>query len=227
MEKITQADVDRFRAESRLSPVTIEAAIKAAGILRGERFSGEKLKRPTKRPVTVPLDDMSRVFAAAQKRGNVFVCRFLKWSYLTGLRLGDLMSLTRPQMAADVIDVATSKTGKLQSIPRHPLLNCRLPECEYPLKKSPGRLRTKLRYYCDIAGVPYFTPQMIRRTSATQYELARPGAGGIIQGSALYGGRDAVTWKYYLDQVTILTEAQSRLAIPEAMLPKSERTRQR
>src|SRR5690606_13691037 len=178
------------------------------------------------RPQTVPLDDIGRAYASAKKRGNVFVCRFLKWSYLTGLRLGDLLSLTREEMAADVIEVATSKTGKGQSIPRPPLLHCRLPACERPLAKSPGRLRTKIRHYCDLAGVPYFTPQAIRRTSATQYELARPCAGGIIQGSALRGG-ESVTWKYYIDQVQILSEAQTRLAIPESMLPKSERARQR
>src|SRR5690606_21656831 len=80
--------------------------------------------------------------------------------------------------------------------------------------------------YCDIAGVPRFGPQMIRRTAATQYELARPGAGGVIQGSAV-NQRVQVTWKHYIDQVLILREAQTRLEIPEAMLPKSVRTRQR
>src|SRR5690606_4515582 len=105
-------------------------------------------------------------------------------------------------------------------------LCCRLPDCEFPLKKSPGRLRKKLAYYCDLAKVPYFTPQAIRRTAATQYELARPKAGGIIQGSALKSD-DAATERADQDEVVTHTEAQQRLAIPEAMLPKSERSRQR
>lgn len=226
-EEVTQSDVDAFRAASAgLSPESIETAIRAAGRLRGEYFTGEKLKRPRKRNKTVPLDDLSRVYAAAQKRQNVFICRWLKWAYITGFRLGDLLSLTREQMAADVIELDASKTGKYQAIPRHPILCCRLPDKEFPLKKSPSRLRAKLKYYCDIAGVPYFTPQVIRKTTATQYELARAGAGAIIQGSGLFG-KESVTWKYYIDQVQILTEAQTRLEIPESMLPKSERSRQR
>lgn len=230
IEAITQADVDTFRtADTGYSPVTIEAAIKAAGIIRGEKFGGRKVRRIRTRNKTVPLDDLSRVYAVAKKRGNVFIARWLKWAYITGFRLGDLMSLTREQMAADVIELDASKTeryGKYHAVPKHPILCCRLPDCEFPLKRSPGRLRKKIAYYCNLAGVPYFTPQEIRRTAATQYELARPKAGGIIQGSALKS-EDAVTWQYYIDQVAILTEAQQRLAIPEAMLPKSERSRQR
>lgn len=226
VEQLTQADVDRYREGCTLSPVSIEAAIKAAGILRGESFGGTKLKRPRTRNDTIPLDDLSRVYAAAKKRQNVFICRFLKWSYITGFRLGDLLSLTRDRMACDTIELDASKTGNFHAVPRHPILNCRLPACDFPLKRSPSRLRTKIKYYCDIAKVPHFGPQKIRRTTATQYELARPGAGAIIQGSAL-NGREAVTWKYYIDQVQILRDAQLRLAIPESMRPKSLRTRRR
>lgn len=225
-QKLTQADIDRFREGCILSPVTIEAAIKAAGLLRGQRFGGTKLKRPRSCIATIPLDDLSRVYAAAKNRGNVFIARFLKWSYITGFRLGDLLALSRERMSRDVIELDASKSDKYHAVPRHPILRCRLPACEFPLRRSPSRLRTKIKYYCDLARVPHFGPQMIRRTAATQYELARPGAGGIIQGSALVGS-DAVTWRYYINQVQILSEAQLRLAIPEAMRPKSLRTRRR
>lgn len=224
--EITQQDVDQFRLQSGLAASTVESAVQAAGALRGESFGGQRLRRIRSRNRTVPLDDLSRVYAVAQERGNVYVCRFLKWAYVTGFRLGDLLSLTREQMAADVIELDARKTGKYQAIPRHPILCCRLPNTEFPLKKSPGRLRRKLRYYCAAAGVPYFTPQAIRRTAATQYELARPGAGGVIQGSAV-DKRVEVAWRHYIDQVAILTEAQTRLAIPESMRPRSERTRRR
>lgn len=224
--EVNQADVDAFRRESTLSPISVEKAIAAAGQLRGEKFGGKKLRQPRTRNHTVPLDDLSRVHAVAKQKRNVFMARWLRWAYITGFRLSDLLSLTRYQMASDVIELDAQKTGKYQAIPKHPILRCQLPKAEYPLKRSPKALRKRIAYYCDLAGVPYFTPQAIRRTAATQYELAKSGAGSIIQGSGL-NGRESTTWRYYIDQVAILTEAQTRLAIPESMLPASERTRQR
>src|SRR5690606_29241309 len=127
--------------------------------LLGMKFGGKKLRAPRTRNQTVSLDDLSRVYAVCQQKRNIFMARWIKWAYITGFRLSDLLSLTREQMSADVIELDAAKTGKWHAVPRHPILCRQLPKSSHPLKRSPKALRKRIAYYCDLANVPYFTPQ--------------------------------------------------------------------
>ena len=220
--EVTQEAIDAFRAADHgLSPVTVEAYIVGFELLTGRKFGGKKLVAPMKRPKTIPLEDLSKVYAIAKKRRRRWLCWLLKFGYITGLRHANLTGLTRDQIGEDAIEVVAFKTKKLHVIPRHFILQGTLPAGPRPLYRSKNTVSKWINRFCDEAQVPRFTLQMMRRTAVTQYEIAHPGSGMILHGEGLR----TIVMKHYCDQYEVLKVAQERLAIPESMLPQDKRWR--
>lgn len=229
IDQIEDEHVEWFRENTTdLSPVTVESYLKGLGILLGKKFGGSPLAFPDKSPETVSLSDLSAVYEQTRIVKHPWMRRYLKFAYITGLRVGDLINLKRSDVKDDVIEVVAQKTGKLQRFPRHYLLMPNLANTEWVIghlhggvqkRRQAQTIRKRLRYFCDKAGVPHFTPHMIRKTAATEYEKAHPGSGAILLGHA----HSSITLKHYIDPCEILRTAQLSLAIPESMMTRSYR----
>lgn len=217
LSDVQQQHVNHFRETSNLSPHTIENYIKAVGILTETKFKGKPLRKPLKRPIIAALTDLDALYRFAKKRDDEWLMWFLKLSYITGLRHRDLVEMHRSSMQDDCIEVIAQKTGKLHIIPRHIILRGELPAGEQPLYANPKTVYKRLRNACESAGIKYLTPQTLRKTAANEYERAYPGAGGILLGHTL----GEVTYRYYIDQTTVLERAQESLQVPDSMLPDS------
>lgn len=225
LRDISTSDLAEFRSRClrlNLSPRTIETGVTAVlSILRQSGFTierGRSIQWSPPPPKMPKLSDYSKVFAAADEYGRAL----LAVCYFTALRTSDLKRLHRDHIQDDCIQIKAFKTGKTHSFPLHPVLahwlRPRL-KVEFPVRKSPKRLRESLKRYCDAAGVQPFGPQQIRRLAANAYEMAHAGAGGYLLGHAI-NSRNATS--YYLEGFSILKKAQISLAIPDAMLPKSK-----
>lgn len=216
LDDVRQKHIDRFRSSSNLAPHTVESYIKAVRILSGKNFGGKKLKLPYRRPQLVTLENLGKVYKHAKDTDDQWLMAFLKVAYITGLRHRDICEGVT--VHDDMLECEAQKTGKLHLIPRHQILMGEIPELYANVKTVYARLLKATK----AAGVPYFTPQMIRKTAANEYEKAHPGAGGVLLGHSL----GSVTYRYYLDSVEVLAVAQLSLKIPDAMLPQDVKERQ-
>lgn len=220
--QISQKTIDAFivkAIQEGYAPASINSSIRSAQALTGRRFSGALSERPSP-PRMTTLTALGKTFAVAQKKRNLKVARALKWLYITGLRIGDLVDIHRDQIQWDqrLLVLAARKTGKVHAIPIHPCIPARGLKDEYPFRASQSYYRKYIRRYAEQAGVPVFTPKMVRTLALTNYELSHAGSGAVLGGHAL--GKSNVTWRHYLDATQILEKAQRTLALPEEFLDK-------
>lgn len=232
-----------FRNFAPLAPSTIEAVIATVGKIHGIRDRGERLRIPEPMP-DVPtietVDAMYRHCRAAtwpnQKGGSdhrpkakwlgsasrvQWLRAFIVTACWTGLRLEDLR-----QLRWESIDngVSARKTGKASPIVASPSLLRHLK----PLRQMGGdrvfhrvpkkQLRRSLAEICELAGVPYTTPQGFRRFAVNQWMIANGSAGAIIQGRSLGGALD-----YYASRRLIVEKTAESVVMPPAFASRAER----
>lgn len=216
---ITVQDLDDWRQRAvtgGLSPRTVESVISSVRTLcrnAGNQLPlGTKLRIVRRAKPTPTFDEFCRVIDAAcwrSGRDSEWWQRWLLWAFCTGLRRGDLLSLTDEAVRDDMLIVSAEKTGKQQVIP----LPARLPRgCGRFLRVGIKQLRHSLRVFCGRAGVPVFTPQGIRRLAAKEWERAHAGCGAVILGHAIPGWSNATA--SYLDGSDLLSLGLPRLRLP-------------
>jgi len=225
------------QAERLLSPATIEGAVDTIrtllnllvkwGELEHAPFVGRRLQRIAK-PQHVPtLDDLETVYLCADlanwpKRSiipaSTIFRAFIVVSYVSALRLSDVLAMEWRDVSEDGIRIDAKKTGKPAFCPMLPCVKAHLAELAshhrkvFPLPTALKSLRFELARMSKAAAVrPSLTPQMIRRLAVTEYERAVPGAGGIITGHAV----KRVT-RFYLDPSVAIAGAAEKLRIPKS-----------
>ena len=124
------------------------------------------------------------------------------------------------QIEGNTLRLVSRKAGKLHVLPVHPEV---LAHCERLGTEKSGRIfpigcclkqvRGQIDRICRAAGIPRFTPQMVRRLAAIQFEKAHPGAGSLLLGHALPGG-SRVTFQHYIPVPEILRLASEKLPQP-------------
>jgi integrase len=144
---------------------------------------------------------------------------FLTLGYVTGMRLGDLMSVSWDSIQDDRVAWVAAKTGKNHESPLPEVLRFTLEPLRrigtdriFPVPKySMGRIRREMG---RISG-GQLAPQSLRRLSVNQWEMASPGCGALIQGCAL-GGHGVL--RHYCDDFQILNNAAPKLYWPDQIL---------
>lgn len=115
---------------------------------------------------------------------------FLCVLYFTGLRITDVLRLRWENCFENKIVIQARKTGKIQTIPLHPIIQKHLQafrtsfgDWVFPVGVGTvSRIRKQLGRICDAANVRYVTPQQIRRLAGTEFERAAPDAGKKLLG---------------------------------------------
>lgn len=241
---VTAEAVAGFRAsaaESGLSPVTIEGTISdIVTILRGTGGEvpdlGRRMKRPRPTASQPSLDDIGKVYAAADQaawpkrwlpsqrvrwwRGYLFL------SLWSGLRIEDLRTLRWSDVFADRIDRVANKTSARHVFPvtldvqRHlDVLRGLHSEFVVPVARGSLRfVRDELTELCRLANVNRFGPQMLRRASITEWTCTAPDAGALIHGCGL-GVRS-----YYVNTLKVLSRAAENFRMPREMLDGTTRS---
>lgn len=178
------------------------------------------LRVPQPIPDVPTLDEFSRIWRACcvARLPAVDPCgqwrRFLAVLYFTGLRCSDARSLTWEQVGGEAITIRAAKTGKIQTIPIHPVLRKVLASGGVGHIFSIG----PRQFYAEFIRIRRharlnITAQHIRRLAAQQFEQAHGGAGALILGHSL--PRETA---YYLWPPMILREACARLAVPDCLV---------
>lgn len=215
-------------------PVT-DSCPHGLGLIAKVPWVGKRLQwRPQPKPA-VPLEHLSAVYQVADLsrrptraiHPTIFWRVYLVVAYNTGLRGSDLLgSLTwaNYDAANHRLVAIASKTGKRHEfavnsvVTRHLAMLPRVDERIFPLAPSnDGMIRRQLGELCELAGVPRFTPQWIRRRAATEYERVHPGSGALLLGHILPGM--GMTWMHYIDPCEVLSIAAGKVAQPAAFLP--------
>lgn len=219
-ESISESDCVAWRraaTETGLAPRTVESVIATVCLLcrvgGNPVASGKRLHRLVKIRHTPTLGDLNAVIYEADSsrwRSGNWWRTALCLAYSTGLRLADLERFDRDMVDGDCVLLRAEKTGKEHRIPLPELLRDRLDGFRWSISRKV--LRRELNRLCDVAGVPRFTPQGIRRLSATEWERARPGCGPVILGHDIPGWSRATL--SYLDKSLLL-----RLGLPAMRLP--------
>jgi integrase len=194
--------------------------------------AGQRLRVIVQPKGTPSLSDLSKAFEHAEfgpirsDRDGAYWRAFFAVAYFTALRFGDLMQLRWDQIGRDTLNITANKTGKQHSIPIHGVMRRIVNEYRLDNKRLRPFTLEKCQFYrelrriCSSAGVSVIPPQSIRRLSALQFEIAHGGSGSVILGHALPGAT-----RFYIPTPEILKAAIKKLAIPDAMLSESDRTR--
>lgn len=154
--------------------------------------------RPRPRPIAWTRDEMHSLLRAAVAMPNpdYWECVLLM-GYETGLRRTDLLNLAKADVRDRTIWIEQHKTGwphACQLSPHTADLFLRLPG-DRPLKpRDLRRFYESFAALCRLANVRPGAVQQLRRTGATQVEIATPGAA-----SRFLGHRSADMWKHYVD----------------------------
>ena len=227
VEDLTADLLDQYRDWCRsqgLRPATIEGSIKELLTLRfdatGVRLDpGRKIRVPRPIPEMPGLDQIAAVYQKAPD----WLQQYLALSYWTCLRIADCLRYQRRlDGPVDVLRWTASKTGHSQTWPvpswlqRHLRGKTRIPRGKEDnhLKRV---LRRELQVAAKSAGVPYFTPQQLRRKGLTEWARANAMAGAIDHGSGL-GVLD-----HYVDPLTVLESAAPRVRLPAGFAKEEER----
>jgi len=148
-------------------------------------------------------------------------------AYCTGLRAGDLASLTWSQRDGDVLQVRAAKTRRTHAIPLHPCCVAaldalpRVGDQPFAPARAASPFYRALREISAAAGLRHvLTPHAFRRAAGTEWERASFGAGRLLLGHSL--GVSA----RYLDQVAILRRALPALEVPASLQRPAEDLRQ-
>lgn len=226
---VDDAAVVRFRANcvaDGLSARTIESQIsrvigycRVVGVPEPKR--GRRLSTKPIAPTVPEMTAIGAVYAIADQsrwRSCDWWHAMLAVSLWTGLRIGDLRLIEWGDVKADRIERVANKTGKRHVYPiPHEVsrLLKNLPHTDatiFALKPGCVRFaRRELARLCEVAAVPKFGFQMVRRASVTEWSACNADAGAIIHGTGL-GVR-----AYYIDPLTVLRRAADQFCWPEQM----------
>lgn len=222
--------------------LTVMSALKDRGIVTEIPEPGKRLKIPPPDPEHPELEHIGAAWVAAEEstwpmlphhQRTAYWRVFLTLVYTSGLRLGDVLSLTWDRVGVDHVRVLASKTNKLQRFPLHPAVLRQLPDmprlggrtsrvfAAMP-ESTPTRLRDALADICERARVPRFTPQGVRVLAGREYERAHGGAGRLLLGH----GWPSRSSSFYLSEYEILAEACRKLRLPDELVETSDRQRE-
>lgn len=180
---------------------------------------------------TPTLEDLGRMYAVATTAGltwptfeppAVFWRRWLVVSYITGLRLADLMhNLKRECVRPEAVVLESQKSGKLLAVPRCHLLDANLGDAErvFPVSNSPHLIRRELRKLSEAATASVkVTPHGLRRLSITEWSAASESAGRIVHGCGVSG-----VMASYVNVLRPLERARPDLEIPAEFTATEDR----
>lgn len=148
--------------------------------------------------------------------------RYIGFAYLTGLRRGDLLEITRDHCSAKQIKYKASKTKKTHIYPM-PAWLWRMIEPQpagrlFPV--NPKQIYQEMKRISAAAGIDYFSPQDLRILSSNEWETARAGCGAVIQGAAIKGWSKAT--ENYLTTHGLLFRGIGNLKAPNPLLSEAE-----
>jgi len=189
------------------------------------------VKDPKGDPQIISQEDLAKVYIAARhmefprRRSDLppadWWRALITTAYCTGLRRGTLWDLTNDQidLKAGTVAIVSSKTGKSDLIPLHPVAVEHLGTIQRPhvdrvfrgmFSSGNGAFYKLLRQLQDIAKIEPFTLQALRRTGATMLESVSPGMGPLL----LQHTARSVSDIHYLNRSIRLREALEKLPIP-------------
>lgn len=248
VHRIGMSEFGQFRAvtQQRYSADTIENTVSTVlrvlrmlerlGLLPRVPWGGPALKKRVL-PRNVPtLAQVSSLYQHADAATWPLFCRpgdywraMLVLGYYTCLRLGDLQHrLHWSGVMSDSLMTTASKTGKAAAWPMHSVVKrhlTTLPRRGDAVLGAPASNKQRdraLHEINDAAGLErHVTMQGVRKRGITSWELAKTGAGSVVQGSAVTGSA-----LHYVEQgivPRILIEAVEYLEWPAAMLLPEDR----
>lgn len=250
-----------YLLESGLSPVTIGPlfawpgrllrSLNRRGLLSWTPDCGLMPDIPVT-PKRIPtVEELSAVYAAigkVQHKGrlirpaNAFRYRtILVLQYFTALRVGSVRALLWENITARAVTLVARKTGRLHSIPMHPVLYQHL----LKWSKYKGCLRAmriahqyltsevlKQKVFrasaidinavygaaCELANVEKFTSHDVRRASITQWTLV-----GLSSGEIIHGCGVKRSMLPYFAEEEFLRKGLMRLNVPRNFMSKEDR----
>lgn len=182
-------------------------------------------------PEIISQEDLSRIYIAARhmeyprKNSDVPPCDWWRalivLAYCAGFRRGTLWDLRWHQVDLDAgtVRVTASKTGKSDLFPLHPVAADHLTTIRRTndgrvfrglFSGGGGAYCQRMRELREIAQVPTFGLQVLRRTGATMLESACPGIGELL----LQHTPRTVSDIHYLNRYVRLKDALEKLPIP-------------
>jgi len=227
VEDLTSSLLDQYREWSYsqgLRPATVEGSIKELLTLHFDA-TGIRLDPGQKRRVPRPVPEMPSLdqITAVYEQAPDWLQQYLALSYWTCLRIADCLRYQRRlDGSVEVLRWTASKTGHSQAWPvpcwlrRHLRRKVQIPRGKEDnhLKRV---LRRELRIAADSAGVPYFTPQHLRKKGLTEWSRSNAMAGAIVHGSGLG------VLNHYVDPLTVLESAAPRVRLPAGFANEEER----
>lgn len=225
------------------------AACERRGLIERVPHIGIRSQIPEPQPRIVALESLSRFYqhcgvalwpgkAVPRGRGRGCVSTphswaadfwrvFLVVAFFTGLRLGDLLQLTRRHFEGDLLAVKASKTNKVQTFPLHPVVTrhvraakwCRIDAPMFPVGGSVHQFTREMKRISAAAGVETITAKTIRIVAGNAWEAAWPTAGAALLGHSIFKGAT----RFYLRPSPLLESALPRLKVPDAFLNSDER----
>ncbi len=227
----TFADVRTAGLAAKLSPTTVENCVSDvrtilracvdAELLPAIPSAGRRLRRIERLRPTPSVDDLSRMLKhcgaaswplRSKVRTEDWWRLLLAAVYFTAQRRGNVLSCPVADMRSESLTVFIKKTGKIITIPSHPLLRKlakNVPDEVLGGLWGHKQIRNGMARICKAAGIQRWTLQSLRRLSGQAWESARPRAGTAILGHPFRGSD-----RFYLDANKILKEALPRLEIP-------------
>lgn len=237
--KATNADLERFVARARrdLAAASVKTTVnrirQIAKSCRGVILDSPRISLPRPEPNPPSGGDICRAYkhchearwpsrnAAAWWRASLLLL------CLYGPRRSDWLALRWSLIDEHRTRINAGKTGRVHELPTHPALwrhlQVLIRENEFVFR---GRRSFKQVYrefdrISAAAGIEPLRPQRLRQYAISQWYAVSESAGRIIHGCGIG------VLGHYVEQSTILSQAQARLCLPDCFLTPSERRRDR
>ena len=219
-DEITTEHLCQYRTKcvtAKLSAKTIESSIgNLLTIIKGATGQkidpGKRLRLKRPKPSPVPDKAIEAVYTIAPQwlRGWIALTTW------TGLRLGDGVRAIMDVGGTDpgsVLRIHSTKTWKEHVFPmpewlREIVIRSPFPR-EYCLENTKKLVRAQIALLCREAGVSTWTPKQLRQRAVTEWTSANATAGAILHGCGLG------VLHHYLDPLTVLESAASRVKLPD------------
>ena len=247
---VTAEAVQRFRqsaVKSGLAARTINDTIAdVCCILKGTGQdvpeTGRRLIEPAPRAEQPTVRELGLLYEAApqavypqkmtEKDRTAFWRAFIVLQYHWPFRLSDLLRLKLRDIYdgdSEPYPRAELKGEKTGAIYAYPLTECcrrhlesmkHTTESILPVR-SRKHLRAELARLCELAAIPKYTPQSIRRASLTSYACLGNDCGAL----AHHGASGLGVRAYYVSMIRVLSQAIDRFDVPDEMLVPRDRDR--
>lgn len=225
---ITTNDLCDFRKAQQaagMSPATIESSIgdiqtmvkAATGVVVNP---GKRLKRNRPQPRGVSLAHIEATWPHLE----TWMQQWVVLTFWTCLRIADAVKLMHSltDRAPDVLEWQASKTGHVHRWPVLPWVEKYLTRRTVPWNQPNDHawksVREQLTRACIMAGVPRWTPKLLRQFALTQWMRTDAGAGQVIHGCGLHS-----VLKHYIDPLIILEDAAKRIKVPSFFLSEEDK----